>query len=267
MTVALIGTGKLGAALLAGLVRAGHAPDGLALSDKDQARASEVSRELGVPALSVTAAAAAADVVVIAVKPGSVAAVAAELASSLKPSQLVVSVAAGVTTASIGRNLLPGQPVVRVMTNTPLLVGEAMSVLSAGAHAREEHLDQAATLFAPVGKVLRVPESQLDAVTALSGSGPAYVFFLVEALIEAGVSLGLPRPLASELSVQTALGAARLLAETGDHPVLAREAVTSPGGTTVAALRKFEEHAVRAAVFDAVAAAHARSRELAGDDG
>ena len=267
MTVALVGAGKLGAALLSGLVRAGHAPGALALAEQDPARASEVSRQLGVPALSLAAAATSAEIVVIAVKPQGVGAVAAELADVLKPSQLVVSVAAGVTTTTLGGHLPAGQPVVRVMTNTPLLVGEAMSALSPGAHATEAHVEAAAALFEPVGRVVRVPESQLDAVTAVSGSGPAYVFFLVEAMIEAGVSLGLPRPLATELSVQTALGSARLLSETGDHPVLAREAVTSPGGTTVAALRKLEEHAVRAAVFDAVTAAHARSRELAGDDG
>lgn len=267
MTVALVGAGKLGAALLSGLVRAGRAPAGLTLTEQDPARAAEVSARLGVSAVDLLAAAGSADVVVIAVKPQAVGAVAAEMASVLKPSQLVVSVAAGVTTATLGRHLPVGQPVVRVMTNTPLLVGEAMSALAPGAHATQAHLDAVAELFEPVGKVVRVPESQLDAVTALSGSGPAYVYFLIEAMIEAGVSLGVPRQLATDLSVQTALGAARLLAETGDHPVLAREAVTSPGGTTVAALRRLEEHAVRAAVFDAVSAAHARSRELAGDDG
>ena len=153
------------------------------------------------------------------------------------------------------------------MTNTPLLVGEAMSALSPGAHAGRGARRRGGGVVRAGRQGRAGAESQLDAVTAVSGSGPAYVFFLVEAMIEAGVSLGLPRPLATELSVQTALGSARLLSETGDHPVLAREAVTSPGGTTVAALRRLEEHAVRAAVFDAVTAAHARSRELAGDDG
>jgi len=137
-----------------------------------------------------------------------------------------------------------------------------MSAVAAGAHATEEHLARTETLLAPVGKVIRVPESQLDAVTALSGSGPAYFFYLVEAMVDAGILLGLPRALAADLIVQTALGAAVMMRDSGEHPVVLREAVTSPGGTTIAAIRELERHGVRAALIAAIEAAHDRSVEL-----
>jgi pyrroline-5-carboxylate reductase len=151
---------------------------------------------------------------------------------------------------------------VRVMTNTPVLVDEAMSVISAGSHAQERHLALTEELLRPVGKVIRVPESQQDAVTALSGSGPAYFFYLVEAMIDGGILLGLPRTVAADLLVQTALGAAVMLRDSGEHPVQLREAVTSPGGTTINAIRELENHAVRAALLAAIEAARDRSREL-----
>jgi len=144
-----------------------------------------------------------------------------------------------------------------------VFVDEAMSAIAAGAHAGEEHLVRTEALLRPVGKVIRVPESQLDAVTALSGSGPAYFFFLVEAMIDAGILLGLPRAVAAELIVQTAVGSAKMLRESGEHPVQLREAVTSPGGTTIAAIRELENHGVRAALLSALEAARDRSRELA----
>jgi pyrroline-5-carboxylate reductase len=139
-----------------------------------------------------------------------------------------------------------------------------MSVVCPGAHAGEQHLAAAEELFRPVGKVLRLPESQLDAVTALSGSGPAYFFFLIEAMIDAGILLGLPRAVAAELIVQTAVGSAVMLRDSGEHPVVLREAVTSPGGTTIAAIRELERHGVRAAIIAALEAARDRSRQLGG---
>jgi pyrroline-5-carboxylate reductase len=148
------------------------------------------------------------------------------------------------------------------MTNTPVLVDEAMSVLSGGSHAREEHLARAEALLAPVGKVVRVPEKQQDAVTALSGSGPAYFYFMVEAMIDAGILLGIPRSVAADLLVQTALGSAVMLRDTGEHPVRLREDVTSPGGTTINAIRELERHGVRAAMLAAIEAARDRAREL-----
>jgi pyrroline-5-carboxylate reductase len=149
-----------------------------------------------------------------------------------------------------------------VMPNTPMLVGEAMSAISAGRFAADAHLQLTEELLGSVGKVVRVPESQQDAVTALSGSGPAYFFYLVEAMIDAGILLGLPRPMVTELITQSAVGAARMLRETGEHPVLLREAVTSPGGTTIMAIRELERHGVRAAILAAIEAARDRSVEL-----
>ncbi len=224
-----------------------------------------ISERYGVEGLSSAAAAEAADVVVIAVKPPDVAGAASEIAGAVRPQTLVVSVAAGISTASIERYSPEGSRVVRVMPNTPMLVGEGMAVVSAGSRASTEDLACAQELLASVGKVVRLPESQLDAVTALSGSGPAYVFLLAEALIDAGVLIGLTRPVATELAVQTVLGSALMLRDSGDSPAQLREAVTSPGGTTAAALRRLEDHRFRAAFSDALEAARDRSREMAGD--
>jgi pyrroline-5-carboxylate reductase len=149
------------------------------------------------------------------------------------------------------------------MTNTPVLVDEAMSVISAGSHAGEEHLLRTEEIFKPVGKTLRVPESQQDAATALSGSGPAYFYFLVEAMTDAGILLGLPRAVAADMIVQAAVGASVMLRDSGEHPVKLREAVTSPAGTTIAAIRELENHGVRAALLSALEAARNRSQELA----
>jgi pyrroline-5-carboxylate reductase len=150
------------------------------------------------------------------------------------------------------------------MSNTPVLVDEAMSVISPGSHATEEHLRRAEELLRPVGKVLRIPESQQDAATALSGSGPAYVYFLVEAMVDAGILLGMPRATALEMVKQAVYGAATMLRDSGEHPVILREAVTSPGGTTISAIRELERHGVRAAFLAAIEAARDRGRELGG---
>jgi pyrroline-5-carboxylate reductase len=201
--------------------------------------------------------------VIIAVKPQDMGALLREIEPHVSPDQLVVSVAAGITTSFIVRRLVEGVPVVRVMSNTPVLVDEAMSALSAGSHADEEHLLRTEALLKPVGRTIRVPESQQDAVTALSGSGPAYFFYLVEAMTDAGILLGLPRSVAHDLIVQTAVGAATMLRDSGDTPQTLREAVMSPAGTTIAAIREMENHKVRAAFLAALEAARDRSRELA----
>jgi pyrroline-5-carboxylate reductase len=264
MTVAVLGTGKLGEALLSGLIRAGHAPGDLLVTARRPERGAELAARYGVRSVTNAEAAAMAETLVLAVKPQDMAVLLAEVGPGCPPGRLVVSLAAGVPTATVEAALPAGTAVVRVMTNTPVLVDEAMSVLSAGAHATEEHLARTEALLLPVGKVLRVPESQQDAVTALSGSGPAYFFYLVEAMTDAGILLGLPRAVAAELLVQTALGAAVMLRDTGEHPVQLREAVTSPGGTTINAIRELERHGVRAALLSALEAARDRSRELAG---
>jgi pyrroline-5-carboxylate reductase len=199
---------------------------------------------------------------VIAVKPQDMEALLAEVSPVVSADQLVISVAAGITTSYIGRRLTGEVPVVRVMSNTPVLVDEAMSVISPGPHATEQHLRRAEELLRPVGKVLRIPESQQDAATALSGSGPAYVYFLVEAMVDAGILLGMPRQNALEMVKQAVYGAATMLRDSGEHPVLLREAVTSPGGTTINAIRELERHGVRAAVLAAIEAARDRGREL-----
>jgi pyrroline-5-carboxylate reductase len=259
--LAIIGGGKIGEALLAGLIRR-SGREGLVVCERSPQRAAQLAERYGVPALDLAEAAARVRVLLVAVKPQDIDALLADLGRHADADHLVVSVAAGVPTARIEKALVPGVPVVRVMPNTPALVDEGMSVLSAGSHAGEAHLDEAERLLAAVGRVKRVPESQQDAVTALSGSGPAYFFFLVEAMIDAGILLGLPRALAADLIVQTALGSAVMLRDSGEHPVQLREAVTSPGGTTIAAIRELERHGVRAALIAAIEAAHARSVEL-----
>jgi pyrroline-5-carboxylate reductase len=260
--IAVLGAGKIGEALLAGLLAAGSTPAELVFTERHPERAAELAGRLGVAAVDVAAAAGHAELIVIAVKPQDIAPVLAELAPVLGPGTLVVSLCAGLPTALFEGALPAGTPVVRVMPNTPMLVGEAMSAISAGAHASEEQLEAVQKMLSAVGRVVRVPETQQDAVTALSGSGPAYFFFLVEAMIDAGILLGLPRAVAAELIVQSAYGAAAMLRESDDHPVILREAVTSPGGTTIAAIRELEKHGVRAALIAAIEAARDRSVEL-----
>lgn len=262
--IAVIGAGKMGEALVSGLLRAGTSPDELLITERYEERAQELSARYGVKAVSNADAARQAQTLVLAVKPQDMDALLVELAAVVTPDRLIVTIAAGITTSAIEKRLVAGVPVVRVMPNTPALVGEAMSAVAAGSHASPEHLSRAEDLFRPVGKVVRLPESQLDAVTALSGSGPAYVFYLVEAMTDAGILLGLPRAIAHDLIVQTVFGAAVMLRDSGEHPVALREAVTSPAGTTIAAIRELENHGVRAAFLSALEAARDRSRELAG---
>ncbi|MDQ3735649.1 MAG: pyrroline-5-carboxylate reductase [Actinomycetota bacterium] len=259
--LAILGGGKIGEALLSGLLRGPLAVDQIVISEHHEERANHLADTYGVRALSVGDAVRACDVVLIAVKPQDIATLLEQVAPHADR-QVVISVAAGITTTRIEAGLPPGTPVVRTMPNTPALVDQAMTAISPGTHATEEHLATAEGVLASVGRVIRVPESQLDAVTALSGSGPAYFFFLVEAMIDAGILLGLPRAVAAELIVQTALGSATMLRDTGEHPVQLREAVTSPGGTTIMAIRELERHGVRAALLAAIEAARDRSVEL-----
>lgn len=263
--IAIIGVGKMGEALLSGLLRAGHAAGEIAAVEKVAARSAEIASKYGVPELSLAEAAGRADTLVVAVKPQDMEATLAAVAAEAKPGQLVISIAAGITTAFIERCLAPARPpVVRVMPNTPALVNEAMSVISAGAYADAGHLDRAEELLSVAGKVLRIPESQQDAATALSGSGPAYVYYVAEAMIDAGVFVGMPRPAARELVIQAIYGAATMLRDSGEHPVILRENVSSPAGTTVAAVGQLESHGVRAAFQAAIEAARDRGRELGG---
>ncbi len=259
---AIIGAGVMGEALLSGLVRAGRRVDRLLVGEKRPERARELEDRYGVAVVGNADAAARADTVVLVVKPQDMADVLGELAGSLRAGQLVVSLAAGITTSYIEERVPDGIAVVRVMPNTPALVDEGMSAISPGSHCSESDLAEAEQMLRSVGKVLRIPERQQDAVTSISGSGPAYIFFVVESMIEAGVHLGLPRATATDLVIQTVVGSGRMLQETGTHPTVLREQVTSPGGTTASALRELEVHGVRAAFLGAMEAARDRSRAL-----
>jgi pyrroline-5-carboxylate reductase len=259
MRLQVIGGGRMGEALVGGLLASGWAPaSDLRVVEKLTERADALRQAF--PGLDVTDAPGQADGAVIAVKPGDVGAACAALAEH--GSAPVVSIAAGVTIATLESALAPGTPVVRAMPNTPALVGAGAAAIAAGAAATAEHLAWAESILGAVGTVSRVPERLLDAVTGLSGSGPAYVFLVAEAMIEAGVLAGLPRDVSVALTTQTILGAARLLAETGETAEVLRAGVTSPGGTTAAGLHKLESAGVRAAFLEAVLAATERSRQL-----
>lgn len=262
-TTGIIGAGVMGETLLSGLVRAGRRVDNLLVGEKRAERARELEDRYGVEVVSNVQAAAQSDTLALVVKPQDMADVLAEISGSLRPGQLLVSLAAGITTEFIEARVPEGVAVVRVMPNTPALVDEGMAAVSPGTHCSESQLVEAESLMSSVGKVIRIPERQQDAVTAISGSGPAYIFFVVESMIEAGVHLGLPRTTSSELVIQTLVGSAKMLKETGTHPAVLREQVTSPGGTTASALRELEIHKVRAAFLAAMEAARDRSRALA----
>jgi len=262
-TVAILGVGVMGSTLLAGLLRAGREAADLVITGRNAERAKELAGTHGVRLMSNVDAADAANTLVLVVKPQDMGGLLAEISPHVRPGALVVSLAAGITTGFLEERLPEGTAVVRVMPNTPALVDEGMAAISPGKHCDEGHLSEAEELLRSCGKVLRIPEKHLDAVTAISGSGPAYIFYVVEAMIEAGVLLGMPRATSTELVVQTLYGAATMLKETGQHPTVLREQVSSPGGTTMAALRQLDDHKVRAAFVTAMEAAANRSKELA----
>ena len=262
-TIAVIGAGKMGEAILSGLLRAGWPATALVATVRRADRAEQLAAQYGIRVVTGDEAVTVADVLVVAVKPQDASTLMAELGPKVPPGKLVVSICAGLPTSFFEKRLPEGTPVVRVMSNTPALVDQAMSAISAGSHASAADLALTEEMLSPLGKTLRVPESQQDAVTALSGSGPAYFYYLVEAMTDAGILLGLPRQVAHDLIVQAAMGAAVMLRESGDPPVILREAVTSPAGTTISAIRELESHRVRAAVLDAIEAARNRAREIA----
>jgi pyrroline-5-carboxylate reductase len=282
--IAIIGGGSMGEALLSGLLRAGRHVKDLVVAEKNPDRAKYLSEKYSVLVTSVSDAAENATYVIVAVKPADVVNViddiadAAAHAESNSAEQVFVTVAAGVTTMYYESKLPAGSPVIRVMPNAPVVVGGGVSALAPGRFATAEHLKEVSAIFDAVGGVLTVPESQLDAVTAVSGSGPAYFFLMVEALVDAGVAAGLSRPVATDLVVQTMAGSAAMLLERFDEaqPVgdaamgtamdttaaQLRATVTSPAGTTAAGLRELERGGLRAAVANAVEAAKTRSEQL-----
>jgi pyrroline-5-carboxylate reductase len=263
--VALLGGGKMGEALMSGLIRSGgRSVDEIMVTCRREERARELAGKYGVTAsLDNAEAARWANVLVLMAKPQDMEVLLEQIRGDVTADDLVISFAAGMRTSFAEKHLPADVPVVRVMSNVPVMVDEAMSVVSAGSRAEDKHLAIAEELLGYVGKVLRLKETHLDAVTATSGSGPAYFFLLAEAMIEACILLGLSRDVATDLIIQTMLGSAKMLRDTGKHPVELREMVTSPGGTTIAAIRHLEEAGVRAAFLNAIDAAKKRSEELA----
>ena len=251
--------------LVSGLIRSGgRSASEIMVTSRREDRSRELGETYGIDStLSNADAVAWADVLVLTVKPQDMEVLLSQIREHVTPEQLVVSFAAGIRTSFVEKHLPDGVHVVRVMSNVAVLVDEAMSVVAAGSNAEDRHLEVAEELLGYVGKVIRLKEVHLDAITATSGSGPAYFFLLAEAMIEACILLGLSRDVATELIIQTMLGSAKMLRDTGKHPVELREMVTSPGGTTIAAIRHLEEAGVRAAFLNAIDAARHRSAELA----
>ncbi|MBF0447645.1 MAG: pyrroline-5-carboxylate reductase [Magnetococcales bacterium] len=262
--IAFVGGGNMAKALIQGLIDSGLAPGQIRICEPDLGKQQALADQFGVhPSGQLAVEVAGADVVVLAVKPGVVAPVLTEIAPLLALETLIVSIAAGVPMARLKQGLAPAQPVIRVMPNTPALIGAGISVLYGTSELAAEKWDLARQVMAAVGDVEEVgDESLMDGVTALSGSGPAYVFLMAEALSDGGVLCGLPRPLADKLAVKTLIGAARLIDESGEHPGVLKNQVTSPAGTTIAAMAQLERSGVRAGLIDAVTAAWTRSREL-----
>jgi pyrroline-5-carboxylate reductase len=263
--IAFLGGGRMGEALVAGLLRSGgRTTDEVIVTCRREERARELAERHGVAtSLDNAEACRFSKVLVLMAKPQDIEVLLRQIAEHVTAEHLVVSFAAGIRTSFVEQHLPPGVPVVRVMSNVPVMVDEAMSVVAPGTHAEDKHLAIAEELLGSVGRVLRLQERYLDAVTATSGSGPAYFFLLAEAMIEACILLGLSRDVATELIIQTMLGSAKMLRDTGTHPVELREMVTSPGGTTIEAIRHLEEAGVRAAFLNAIDAARRRSEELA----
>ena len=255
--IAIIGGGKIGEALLAGLIASGTPTKNLVVAEHSPARAAEIADEYGVLVTDVRNAAESAQYVFLAIKPDDVDGVLRELAAAqdnAETERVTVTLVAGLPLARYENALQAGSPVIRVMPNTPMLVNEAMSAVSAGRYVAAEQLESVVELLKTVGRVGVVPEKQMDAVTAISGSGPAYVFLLTESMIDAGVALGLTRAQASEMAIQTIRGAGIMLSDAGISPVDLRAAVTSPGGTTAAAIREFEAGGLRHTVYEATRA-------------
>jgi pyrroline-5-carboxylate reductase len=260
-SVAFVGGGNMAEAIARGLLAAGMRPDQLRAADPLESRRSWLATQLGIRTHADNAAVLeGADVVVLAVKPQHLGGALHGLPRTARP--LFLSIVAGATLASLRRQLGEGARAVRSMPNTPALIGAGISALAVEPDIDPADLDRAEAVLAAVGRVVRVPESLMDAVTGLSGSGPAYVYLFIEALTDAGVREGLPLATARELATATALGAARMVAESGESPAALRERVTSPGGTTIAGLAELEARGLRAALFAAVRAATQRSREL-----
>lgn len=262
--IAVLGCGTMAGAIVSGLLGAGAEASQITATARSREHRDQISAEFGVAVTEDNRAAVrGAGVVLLGVKPYATAEVAAEVADALEPGAVVVSIAAGVTIAALSRALEPsgGRPVVRVMPNTPVKVGRGTFIVSPAPGASDAGR-AVKSLLAPLGTVVEVPENLHDAATAVSGSGPAYVFLVAEAMVDAAVAMGIPRPQATELTVSTLAGSAELMAATGDHPAVLRAQVTSPGGTTAAALDQLESHGVRTAFARALEACRDRAAAM-----
>jgi pyrroline-5-carboxylate reductase len=263
--IAVLGAGKMGGILIKALIEKHQlSPERVRATVAHETRAHELSHKLGVAVTTDNlSAVAGADVILVCVKPQVVASVAEQIADKVTAKQLVISVAASVSTSEIESTLGAGVPVVRAMPNTPCVLGQGMTALCKGQYAGPEHVEAAAALFNVVGRTVVVDEKHMDAVTGLSASGPAYIYIILESLAEAGVKVGLPRDVATLLAAQTTLGAATVVLETGDHPALLKDAVTTPAGCTIDGILELEEGKLRVTLIKAVVKAAQRAKELA----
>ena len=261
---AVLGAGKLGETLIRGLLDAGvvKAAD-ITVTAAHPQRIAQLRESLGVAGtLSNAEAVKGADIVILSVKPQTVPIVLGDLREALEPAQLLISVAASVSTTFIEKHLARAVPVVRAMPNTPALLRKGMTGLAAGKNATQAHLDQALGIFSSVGRTVIVDEKHMDAVTALSASGPAFIYIVIESLAEAGVKVGLPRDVATELAAQTVLGAGAMVLETGEHPAKLKDMVTTPAGCTIDGILELEEGGLRVTLIKAVVRATQRAKEL-----
>ena len=264
--IGCLGGGAMGEALLTGLIEAGLvSPADVFVTDVRPDRLVCLTEKLGVSTANDNArVVSAVDIVILAVKPQAIAGLLTEISPALTVEKIVISIAAGIKTELIQSILDRPVPVVRVMPNTPCLVGAGASAVSAGKYALKEHMDKALAVFGASGRAVPVPEALLDAVTGLSGSGPAFMYLVLEGLVDGAVRMGLPRDVALTLCAQTMFGAAKMVLETGDHPARLKDMVTTPGGTTIAGIAALEEGGVRGHMMKAVGAATMRARELSG---
>ncbi|HAM35011.1 MAG TPA: pyrroline-5-carboxylate reductase [Elusimicrobia bacterium] len=262
--IAVVGAGHMGTALIGGMLRAKLTlPKNVTAARRNPEALASLKKQWGVNTTTDNKkAVSAADIIILAVKPQVSPQVLVEIAPLVKPAQLVVSLMAGITTKTISQKLGQPCPIVRAMPNTPCLVDAGATAIAAGAHAGEKDLALAERIFSSVGQVVILPETAMDAVTGLSGTGPVYIFMVIEAMIDGGVKMGIPRDVAAKLAAQTVLGAAKLVIETGRHPAILKDEVTTPGGTAINAIHMLETKGLRSVLIDAIVTATQRSQEL-----
>jgi pyrroline-5-carboxylate reductase len=262
--IAVVGAGHMARALVGGMLRGKlTSPKNITASRRSAQALKELQKQWGIRATTDNCKAIAdADVVILAVKPQASKAVLTELSKAARKDQLFISVMAGITTATINKLLKVDCPVVRAMPNTPCLVDAGATAICAGAHASDKDLALAQSIFKSVGVCAVLPETAMDAVTGLSGSGPVYLYMVIEAMIDGGVKMGIPRAVAATLAAQTVFGAAKLVIESGKHPAILKDEVTTPGGTAINAIHSLEANGLRSVLIDAIVTASNRSQEL-----